>query len=227
MSDSARGPEGSQSPLVEIRVLSVPKKGFLVVRFLADPIGIITHWGKRRPIACPGPDECPTSTHRTRQTWKGYAACEFWRDVPHEDWCPAVFEVTEHLYEKMQGRRVRGEVWKVWREVVKKDVTQVVGEMIDEVNRDRLRAPFKVEPAVWRVYQTKDILWGVEPYFPAPELVVPSAGARPKILEKPKRQEEEADKPILTIKGLLAQRQAKQEQHGESNGTHKEGNGCH
>lgn len=199
----AKRPKREQSApgeLIPIEMLCVPAEGFLVVRFLDDWRGILTHWGKKRPIACPGPDNCPTAIHRGRSIWKAYAPGEYWRDQPFEDWCPAVVELTERCVEQMQAHVLRGEVWKLQRQIGRNGTKEVAAECVDEINADRLRKPFGVEPVVWRVFGTRDIAFDVEPYLPARDFVVASAGDRPKICPKPTSKKEGTSGPLPSFR---------------------------
>ena len=227
MSTAARGPEGPQNPLVELRVEHAPPKGYRVVRFLGPYRGIITHWLRGRGVACPGREKCKAETHRLRNTWKGYAPAEYWRDKPHEDWCPCVWEVTENLLTFLEGRTLRGEVWKFWQEVIKADVYKHVGECIDENNADCLRPAFNVEPGVWRCYHTKEIEWDVEPVMPPRELMLPSAGPRPIILPSPKKGEPSQEPVRETVAERRAKLLSAQADNHKSNGQSLNGKGCH
>jgi len=187
----AKRPKREQSvpgELIPVEMLAVPSDGFAVLRFLDDYRGVLTHWGKKRALACPGVDQCPANEHRGRTIWKGYAPAEYWRDVPFEDWCPVVFEVTERLAEFMNGHTLRGEVWKVQRQVGRNGTKEVVGECVDEINAERLRKSFSVEPVVWRVFGTRSIAFDVEPYLPPRQFVVASAGDRPKGVSDPREK---------------------------------------
>lgn len=197
MAKRPRREQSAPGELIPLEMVSVPQEGFHVLRFLDEYRGILTHWGKKRALACPGEDNCPSTTHRGRTIWKGYCAAEYWRDRPYEDWAPCVFEVTERLAELMTGHVLRGEVWKVLRQVGRNQTKEVFGECVDEVNADRLRKPFSVEPVVCRVFGTRDIAFDVEPYLPPRQFFVASAGDRPKGVANPvTREERPAVSPI-------------------------------
>lgn len=179
MAKQRRRPQPPPGALVEVEVVSVPKEGRITVRFLGHIRGILTHWGKSASVACPGPESCPTVTHRGRTLWKGYIAAEWWRSGQYQDWCPCAFEVTQRLGELMRGAELRGTVWTCRREVGRSGVKEVVGEQVDEVDPDRLRHAFSVEPAVCRVYGTTRVLFDVEPYLPPPVVLPAAAGPPP------------------------------------------------
>jgi len=191
MAKQRRRPQPPPGAMVEVEVVSVPKEGPIIVRFLGIIRGILTHWGKDSSVACPGADVCPTSTHRGRTLWKGYIAAEWWRGGQYQDWCPCAFEVTQRLGELMDGAELRGTVWTCRRQIGRGGVKEAVGEQTDEVDPDRLRQPFSVEPAVCRVFGTTRIAWDVEPYLPRPVVLCAAAGPAP--LEAPQEGPEPAD----------------------------------
>lgn len=166
---------------VDVDCVAVPKEGTLVVRWLDQLSGMLSHWGKERGIACPGEQWCPAAIHRGKTNWKGYAPAEYWRPSPYEDWCPAVVEVTERLYELLSARELRGEVWRLWRQVGRARCKEVSGELIDTVDPGQLRLPFAVEPTLYRVYRTTHILLGVAPLLPPRLNLEPSKGPPPTV----------------------------------------------
>jgi hypothetical protein len=123
--------------------------------------------------------DCPTATHRSETKWKAYAGVERWRDQPHEDWLPEVLEITEALWKLLIGRTLRAEVWTLFRQNGRHGNRECTGHHVDTVNADKLRTDVSVEPTVYRVYRTPDILWGVEPYLPVVPLLLPSKDAPP------------------------------------------------
>lgn len=199
MSANDRGPQGPPSPRLELRVVPAPKQGILIIRFLGPVRGILTHWSKKRPLACPGPLSCPTTVHRSRAEWKGYAPAEQWRDAK-QDWLPCVFEVTENLWRDLQTHQLRGQLWKIARELVKPPrTTRVVGELAEEHNGDLFPPAFSIEAAIWRLYGTKEIAFDLDPDIPPPELIVPNKGPRPSFLGTPKKEESEPAVTRLTM----------------------------
>jgi hypothetical protein len=158
-------PAADVSGRIPLRVVSVPKKGSLTIMFLGNVRGIITHWSGKRSIPCPGIDQCPTKLHSGKSIWKGYVAAEVWRDMPHEDWLPCVFEVTEHLYEMYGHAQLRGECMTVTRQVNDHAKREVTGYTCAVQQRFALRPAFDVVPVVQRMYRVLDIEWDVEPPF--------------------------------------------------------------
>lgn len=204
---------GTQIPL---EIVAVPPEGFLVARFLGDYRGILTHWGRKAALACPGAAACPTATHRGKTVWKGYAAAEYWRDRPWEDWCPCIIEITERCAEQMQGHLLRAQVWKLERGTGRNGTKEVMAEHIDDVNGDRLRKEFSIEAAVWRVYRTRDIEFDVDPYLPPRMLLTASAGDRPKICPDPEAAKKAPKEPYIPFsERLRLNRLKEQEQGGE------------
>jgi hypothetical protein len=165
---------------VPVELVSTPAEGPLIVRWLGDIRGMLVHWGKKASSACPGPEECPTAVHRSKTYWKGFAAAEYWRAGQYQDWAPCVYEVTEHLFEQLEGSELRGTVWTVRREIGRGGLKEVTGEMTGEVNPDYLRTAFPIEPVVYRVYRSTHILLDVLPLMPRRLVLPASAGAAPR-----------------------------------------------
>jgi hypothetical protein len=167
------------TPAQQVSLLSVPKAGTATVRLLGHARGILTHWAKKRPLACPGPVLCPSVVHRLSTVWKGYAPAELWREAPFRDWMPCVLEITERLWELMHGHALRGEVWELFRAAGDHGRVEVSGRLLDLLDPRGLRADVQVEPVVCRVYRTTEIAWDVGPVLPARQLLLPVTDAPP------------------------------------------------
>lgn len=181
MKRKVRRPRPAYEPgaAIELEMLAVPKEGSVTVRFLGEARSILTHRIKDESFACPGEEHCPTANHRARTTWKAYAPVEAWRPAPHDDWMPAVLEITERLWGKLRGRPIKGEVWKLFRQTGRHGYREVCGSPQGLVLPERLRTDVTVEEVVKRVYRTTLIAWDVEEYLPAPPILEPSKDQPP------------------------------------------------
>jgi hypothetical protein len=162
-----------------VSLLSVPKEGRTTVRLLSAAMGILTHWVKRRPLACSGIATCPQALHRCTVTWKGYAAAEQWVDAPHARWYPCVLEITERLWESMMAVQLRGSVWQLERVAGPSGRIEVAGQVVDLVDPRKLRTDVDVRSVVCRVYRTTEIAWGVLPLLPPRQMLEPSLDVAP------------------------------------------------
>lgn len=162
-----------------VALMAVPKEGRATVRLLGPCVGILTHWSKKRPIACPGANACPSLVHRLSTVWKGYCAAEVWRDTPERVWYPTVLEITERLWEVMSPHQLRGTVWELFRTVGDHGRIEVSGRLLDLVDPRTLRDDVRIEPVVSRVYRTMEIGWGATPVLPPRQLLAPVADAAP------------------------------------------------
>lgn len=180
-------PVGTLSPP---EMFSVPETGQVTVRLLSQALTMLQHPGKDRPIACEGPGHCPGTLHKGPTRFKAYCAAERWRDYPYEDWLPCVLEITEALWRRLHGRRLRGEVWTLYRQLSHWSKKELGGEHVDTVDDTILRRDVNVELVVSRVYGTNCILWGVEPVLDPVPLLEPSKDRPPPQVEGKKVQEE-------------------------------------
>jgi len=160
-------------------LLSVPKEGTATVRLLGPASGILTHWAKKRPLACPGANACPQMVHRLSTVWKGYAPAEVWCDAPKRHWQPVVLEITERLWEVLSGQALRGQVWQLGRVAGDRGRIEVTGRLLDLLDPRTLRTDVQVQPVVCRVYRTTEIAWDVRPVMPARQVLAPIADAPP------------------------------------------------
>lgn len=165
-------------PTVPI-VFSVPETGQVTLRFLSEMDTLFAHPGEQRPSACPGAGVCPPSfCHKAGKRFYGYAAAERWRDA-YEDWLPCVLEITEGLWRRLVGRRLRGEVWTIWRGPSQWSKKEVTGEHVDTIDDSRLRRDVDVYTVVQRCYGTDQILWGVVPALNVASPLEPSKDLPP------------------------------------------------
>lgn len=146
---------------VAFAVWSCPeaKAGPTLVRFLGPWSGIITHWNGKRPLACPGEDEC--RLHDQYPKWKGYAPGEVWSKTKRL-WTPWIIELTVGFAECTGSIDLRGSCWLVSREKRVYGERAVVAVEQDRYDADRLQRPFAVEKGVCKIYDTTRILWGVD-----------------------------------------------------------------
>jgi hypothetical protein len=145
---------------VPLTVFSCPKLGTArsLVRFLGGPRGIITHWGRGRPLACPGPDQC--KDHRNRPKWKGYAPGQLWRKDDRL-WVPYCIEMTPGLVECTGTSCLRGQCWEIFRVKRSYGDRAVEGNLVREYNSHDLPQPFDVVRTVETMYGTLAIEWDV------------------------------------------------------------------
>jgi hypothetical protein len=137
------------------------------------------HWLGKQSYPCAGVESCVKKIHEKPLSWRAYAAVEVWRDAPHDDWCPAVLEITETLGEKLRDRALIGEVWKVYRVRTDGKHRECSGHL-ESVGRP---APIDsrgwIETALYRLYGTVQIAWGVSPILPPPVKLEPRKADRP------------------------------------------------
>ncbi len=159
---------------LRLRVLSVPKDGGVTVRFLANPVGVLTH-GKTGLSACPGIQLCPSSIHNGKTVWKGFAPCELWRDAPNRDWLQTVLEVTERLAEFLGRQPLRGSVWYLYRVLGDTKHKECAGHQVDALNPAELPIAFNIEPSVCRLFREPRVLFGVDPPLAPRAVITPTA----------------------------------------------------
>jgi len=157
--------------VVDVHLVSVPQTGSIIVRLLAPPRGIITHWVPGKPrgrsVACPGRLHCLTAIHRQRSTWKGYCPAQLRRDGKPAVWVPCVIEITEFMFSLLKGQDVRGQVWRMERVIMKRNVSRVEGEQIAVSHPELLPPAWSIEPTLAKVYGTSEIELDVDPVIPA------------------------------------------------------------
>lgn len=152
---------------VVLEMVSTPKKGSLIVRFLGNPRSLLTHQVKGKPRVCPGELTCKNHEYGT---WKGYAPSQFW-DVTRKVWIPCVFEITQCAAEVIGTTGLRGTCY-VFKRVPRRWGSNQVGvEKLTEYSADNLAGAFDVEAVVERVFKTREIAWDV----PLDDYVRPTA----------------------------------------------------
>lgn len=185
-----RHPSVAPGDNVPLRLESCPNEGPIRVRFLGDIRGALIHKPKPKvQIPCPGVKDCKADVHRGKTQWRGYAPAEWWREGQYRDWCPCVFEVTEHLGEQLLGAELRGTIWRIERRIGDYGTREVHGTMIGEVDPSALRPTFSVIPTLVRVFDALEIALDVPPHKPARLLLTPSPGDPPPDLEASNAQE--------------------------------------
>lgn len=159
-----------RSPSSDVRVLRVDPGEPTVVKFLGKLQGLITHFSKRTgSVWCPGPEECPTATHRLGPDFKAYAPVEVWLEK-EQVWRPRVLEATANLEQYLRGRRLRGEVWSLARRNEKNPklpadkYSAVVGAFCERIDDDQLSPEFAIEPVLKRFFgEPRLVLGAVNP----------------------------------------------------------------
>jgi len=157
--------ESPRAPLEPVRVLSVPEGIPIVVRFLADVVGLDTHWKSGRTIPCPGVEECAPTVHRLGVIWRGYSPVEAW-EASKGVWRPWVLEVTEALEERLRGRFLRGETWSLHRTEQKGRTSAVIGVYCEKTAPDEVRPAFEVEPVLRRIFHCGSLRLGTRNPLP-------------------------------------------------------------
>lgn len=211
MSAQDSGSGSAPGQRLHLELLSVPPEGGITVRWLANPVGILTHFQRGGGVACVGPSLCPTKWHTARTTWKGYAPVHFWRDAPLSDWLPAVLEVTERLAELVGDQVMRGQVWYLCRQVGKHRHKECTGHQVDMLPASALAEAFDVRGVVRRVYREPHVHFGAELLLPPRVEITPQQdGYVPPTAAAPPRSAEEkavADKADhAKLKQILAKR---------------------
>lgn len=148
-------------PSAALHVLSAPKtiNQEVLVRFLGDPRGILTHCPNKTPFACTGPDTC--RHHKVLARWKGYAPGQEWR--PDERaWFPVVIEVTSGLAEQTGVHGLRGQAWKIQRVKRFYGSKAVEGRLVHTYESGDLPRAFDVTKTVARLYECNEIVWDVD-----------------------------------------------------------------
>jgi len=153
---------------VVVQVFSLPKTGKWTITFLSEADGIITHWDRKKSVACAGIDQCPMALHRTRQVFKGYASAMVKRPAQNGTpvcWHPCVFELTERCWEVCSTvESLCCTRWTFERGCGSYGTQEVYGEQIEPfVGPQPFRFDFR--PIVERLYRTRDIAWGQVPPF--------------------------------------------------------------
>lgn len=181
MSQQRQGHGASREP---VSVQPVPRVGELSVLFLGPYQGLITHWHSGRSWPCAGHDDCPSTIHRARSVWKGYAPVLVW-DGPAQLWRPRVLELTEVLEEQLRGRNLAGEVWMLYRAEGGRKSARIEAVYLQRWARADVPQPFDVTPALQRFYHVQQLLLGVPNPLPAKLLLEPCVGPAPKLPEIP------------------------------------------
>lgn len=146
---------------VALSVFSIPPLGapHVLIRFLGQWDGILTHFKDKRPHACPG-ESC--RIHHYQQTWKGYAAGQV-HNPGKQRWDPFALEVTIGMLECLGLGDLRGTCWECFREEHKWGKRQITALHRETYPLDTLQRPFDITRPVELVFGTKEILWGVDP----------------------------------------------------------------
>jgi hypothetical protein len=176
-------PSGNhKEPARPVRVESVKPDKPLTVCFVGPILGLMTHRHGGQPFPCLGESRCPTSIHRTRTLWKGYAPGEMW-EKHTELWIPCVIECTENMDDQLQGRKVRGEIWSFWREGGKKEGA-VLGAYSQTLPEEDQREWFSIVPILERLYHHCGLILGVENPVPRKTLLEARGGVQPRLVRE-------------------------------------------
>jgi len=97
--------------------------------------------------------------------WKGYAAVDQW-DLHSELWLAGVLEITEALEHALVGKRLRGQVWMLHRQIGR-EKGPVVGTYSETLPDAQVRKAFSIVPVLERVYHCTTLALGVPNPIPA------------------------------------------------------------
>lgn len=168
MSESLNGTSGATTSVVRVALVSVPKDGSTEVRFLSEWQRCLTHWMGKRSLPCPGIDKCPRKRHEEPLNWRAYAAVELWLPAPTSTWTPGVLEITESLGDVLEGRKLVGEVWRLFRRPTAGKRRECYGELL-EVGRPAPIVPtLWIETVLFRLWGTLECEWGADQVKPPP-----------------------------------------------------------
>lgn len=220
-----QGPQTGSA--IVVRVWSIHREGPTVCRFLGPIRGLLIHYTKGESIPCPGADECPASTHRTKQVWRGYAAVEAWI-VSAKHWLPTVLEVTANLEEQLRDRSLRGEVWYIKKRDKAEKSDPVDGVYCESLDPLSLAEAFDIVPVLERVYNVHRFKLDVVNPMPARILLEPVKDAPPNLplqakpapASRPLPKEEREKLPRMSE--AFRAKLHETEEETSRNGTHKE-----
>lgn len=225
---TVRHPEHSPSSHVRpVEVLSVKTGIPVVVRFLAGYQGILTHYSRSGPVWCPGPGECPSTVHKGKLIWKGYAAVQQWLRAGRQ-WQPDVLEITERLEEVLRGRDLRGEVWLLERKGAGHPSDPLFGAFCSRADLVELGPSFDPLPVVQRVYHSTALRFGAPNPMP-PKILLPNVTGSAPVLPRELPSEEPrplSDEEKQWANKRLDQWEQAQRKHTEGNGQHESKNGA-
>lgn len=179
MSRPVRPAAAGQSSHFIAEILRLPETGTADYLLLDQPVTILTHWLQGASRACPGVDACPASAHSKDAIRKGYLPAMIWVPLPRGVWVPGVFEATEVLLEAWQGREMRGEVWRLFRQRTHKKGYRAAGEPVDSWDAQDVPASFDVKPIVKRFYRATAIAWNVDAVYEPPTVLPSVKGKAP------------------------------------------------
>jgi hypothetical protein len=172
MSHNPYGGRGTPADNIEIVISKIPSPPTIMrVRWLSRLDGLYVHYRKQR-LPCGG-QHCDSGLHRLPRSWIGYAPAEV-LDTRRGLWFPTVVEITERLYWCLEGVTLRGTVWNLFRRPGRRDREECTGDLIDEVDPQKLRTDVDVQAAVRRLYGNRDIEWGKLPEMGRPQALAPS-----------------------------------------------------
>lgn len=168
MHDSQNGTSAPTTSVVRVALVSVPKDGEASVRFISEWQRCLTHWMGKRSLPCAGVDKCPRKRHEEPVNWRAYAAVELWLPAPASTWSPGVLEITESLGDLLEGRKLIGEVWRLFRRPTAGKRRECYGQLV-EVGRPAPIVPtLWIETVLFRLWGTLDVEWGAEQIKPPP-----------------------------------------------------------
>jgi hypothetical protein len=168
MSTAGNGHAQVPSTTVVLKLLPVPEKGPITVRFLGEMKATLTHYVPGKPKGhsevCMGED-CPSNLHKLPRVWKGYAPAEVWRPV-ESDWYPGVVEITEALGQQFDGRKLTGELWELQRCKGVFKHPELVGVFLAVERPAPVDCSKWVDTVCFRLYRTTEIIWGATDPLP-------------------------------------------------------------
>lgn len=173
MSVHPNGPRSVEGDQVRLAVLTVPRTGVVVVRFLGELRSMWTHFKNGHSHACKGEEFCG-QMHREKVFWKAYAPIEYRSASLKNAWVPAVLEVTEGLSQFLSSENPRGEVWQLARERVSDKRSECRGRLIRTDDPRQLRRDVTIEAVVSRLYRCNQIAWDMPKPFGDRQWLLPT-----------------------------------------------------
>lgn len=173
-------PGSVDSGAYALRIVRVEAGTSFTFRVLSDHYGgVLTHWHGGRSLYCPGPDDCPSVTHRTPTFWKGYLPCEIWAERKGQ-WFACLLELTEHAELDIRGRCKRGQLWTFSRALNQgKHRQPVVGNLLETRDAAKWPQTFEYSPVLRTLYHVEKIKADKANPMPAKVIVTPSIDQGP------------------------------------------------
>lgn len=231
MREQSTSQGAGSSPVHPILLLKVPRSLPVWVRFLGPLRQLGTHKQGDQPLVCWGDDDCDPKRHKLPYRSKWYAPAQQWI-ADKQVWRRTVIEVTEALERTLRGKKLRGQVWCLFRKPKSLLPKQIHGEQEESLPDGSLPPTFNVDPVLYRVYNETSLpepasnLLNERPMTedqagPGPRRLAPQA-RDPEPEEEPEPSAQEDQRPQL---GRIFRGIGEEPANGNGNG--KNGKGAH